>query len=87
MADIQMIDTSIGRHRGKSAGRSKTKLDGYGTDWKAKQIQEDKEEKGIDYADLNDQFGNVSVSGKGPLSPVCRTFERKILTCFSAWCR
>ena len=74
MADIQMIDTSIGRHRGKSAGRSKTKLDGYGTDWKAKQLQEDKEEKGIDYADLNDQFGNVSVSGKGPFSSCLSNF-------------
>ena len=31
MADVEMIDTTTGRHRGKSTGRNQ--MDGYGTDF------------------------------------------------------
>ncbi len=56
-----MINTGPkSRHRSKSIGRQKPS--GYTTDFV--QRQELQDEEAVDYDNLNDEFGNVSVSGK-----------------------
>lgn len=57
-----MIQTGArGKKRAKSVGRQK--VDGYNTDFAQRQkMQQD--EEAIDYDNLNEQFGDVSVSGK-----------------------
>lgn len=61
MADVEMINTGAkSRHRSKSIGRQKPS--GYTTDFAERQKEQD--EEAVDYDNLNDEFGNVSVSGK-----------------------
>ena len=66
-----MIETGArGRSRPKYTGRKKP--DGYSTD--AKERQRQQEDEDVDYDDLNDQFGNVSVSGKCTVAPKFTVF-------------
>lgn len=48
------------RHRSKSVGRHKQ--NGYSTDFVQRQKAQD--EEAVDYENLNEEFGDVSVSGK-----------------------
>ena len=68
MADREMIDTTAARHRGKSNGASKhsRKFDGYNTDHVARQKMQQAadDDENINYAELNEEFGGGSISGK-----------------------